>query len=100
MFRTAAGAWISKPTDDTDLINVDIGSYEILKTEMMVDITQIIRTGGVRQVELQDWRRMLNGDSASRWVKDPVYRGAYNDYLSKFPSEAITMVTRFYDFDL
>lgn len=100
LFRTAAGAWISRPTDDTDLINVGPLSYEILKTEMMIDITQIIRTGTVRANELADWRMMLNGTSASRWVKDPPYKGLYADYQTKFPSSAIATVTRTYDFDV
>lgn len=99
-FRTAAGIWISRPTDDTDLVNVGPASYEILKTEMMVDITQIIRTGNVRQSELNDWRLMLNGTSASRWVKDPPYKGLYADYTTKYPSDAIAEVTRYYDFDV
>ena len=100
MFRTAAGVWISRPTDDTDLVNVGPASYEILKTEMMVDITQIIRTGNVRQTELADWRMMLNGQSESRWVKNPLYKGLYNDYTIKYPSDAIAEVTRIYDFDV
>ncbi len=100
MFRTAAGVWIARPTDDTDLLNVGPASYEIFKTEMMVDITQIIRTGQVRNSELADWRMMLNGQSASRWVKDPPYHGLYADFTARYPSEAITLVTRTYDFDV
>lgn len=100
MFRTSAGVWISRPTDDSDLVNVGTASYEILKTEMMVDITQIIRTGNVRANELADWRRMLNGDAASRWVKDPYYKGLYADYLTKFPSNAIVQSTSTYTFDV
>lgn len=100
MFRTAAGVWIAVPTLDTDLVNVGPASYEILKTEMMVNITQEIRIGNVRQAELTDWRLMLNGQSQSRYVKDPPYHGLYQDYLSKFPSSAIATVTRLYEFDV
>lgn len=100
MFRTAAGVWISRPTQDSDLVNVGPASYEILKTEMMVDITQMIRIGAVRAAELADWRMMLNGQPASRWVKDPPYHGLYQDYMTKFPSDAIVEVTRTYDFDV
>lgn len=99
-FRTSAGVWISRPTDDTDLVNVGPASYEILKTEAMVDITQIIRTGNVRAQELQDWRMMLNGQPESRWVKNPLYKGLYNDYMNKFPSDAIMESTKYYDFDV
>ena len=99
MFRTAAGAWIQTPTSDTDLVNVGTGSYEILKTEMMIDITQEIRQGAVRATELADWRLMLNGTSASRYVKDPPYHGLYQDYMAKFPSSAIVTTTRLYTFD-
>lgn len=100
LFRTSAGVWISRPTDDSDLVNVGPASYEILKTEMMIDITQMIRTGNVRQAELNDWRLMLNGQPQSRYVKDPPYHGLYADYLSKFPSSQIVTVTRTYDFDV
>lgn len=100
MFRTAAGVWISRPTDDSDLVNVGPSSYEIFKTEMMVDITQIIRTGNVRISELADLRNQLNGQPTSRWVKDPPWRGLYSDYLSKFPSDSIVEATRNYIFDV
>lgn len=100
MFRTAAGVWIAVPTLDTDLVNIGPASYEILKTEMMINITQEIRIGNVRQAALTDWRLMLNGQSQSRYVKDPPYHGLYQDYLSKFPSSAIATVTRLYEFDV
>lgn len=100
MFRTAAGAWIQSPTLDTDLVNVGPASYEILKTEMMVDITQEIRQGNVRQAELNDWRLMLNGQPQSRYVKDPPYHGLYQDYMRQFPSSAIVQVAKYYEFDV
>lgn len=100
MFRTAAGAWIQAPTLDSDLVNVGPNSYEIFKTEMMVDITQQIRTGAVAQAELADFRLQLNGQPQSRYVKDPPYHGLYADYLMKFPSSQILTVTSVYDFDL
>jgi hypothetical protein len=96
----STGAWKARPTQDTDLVNVMPASYEILKTEMMVDITQIIRTGAVRAQELADWRLMLNGMPESRWVKDPTYKGLYFDYEAKFPSRAIVEQTRYYTFDV
>ncbi len=99
-FRNAAGVWITKPTVDTDLVNVDAASYEILRTEIMIDVTKIIRTGSVRTSELADLRMMLNGQAASRWVKDPPYRGLYSDFTQRYPSEAITLVSKTYDFDL
>ncbi len=100
MFRTAAGSWIAAPTLDTDLVNVGPASYEILKAEMMIDITQEIRTGPVRAAELADWRIMLNGQPPNRYIKDPQYRGLYADYMMKFPSSAIVTQTRHYDFDV
>lgn len=99
MFRTAAGVWIAKPTLDTDLVNVGPASYEILKAEMMIDITQAIRTGSVRQAELADWRMMLNGQPPNKYIKDPQYRGLYADYVNKFPSSAIVTATQTYIFD-
>lgn len=100
MFRTAAGVWIAKPTDDTDLVNVGPLGLEILLNEMMVDITQQIRTGNVRAQELADFRMMLNGQPPNRYVKDPQYRGLYADYVNKFPSSAIPTVTRYYEYDV
>lgn len=100
MFRTAAGIWIQTPTLDTDLVNVGTSSYEIIKTEMMVDITQQIRTGSVRASELSEWRYMLDGQPPSRYVKDPQNRGLYANYQNKFPSSAIVTATSTYTFDV
>lgn len=100
LFRTVAGAWIAVPTLDTDLVNVSLSSYEILKTEMMVDITKEIRQGAVQQTELTAWQLMLNGQPQSRYVKDPPYHGLYADYTKMYPSSAIITVTRTYDFDV
>lgn len=99
LFRTATGTWIQIPTLDTDLVNVGTLSYEILKTEVMIDVTQIIRTGAVRQAELADWRMMLNGQPPNRYVREPQYRGLYSDYMNKFPSSAIVNSTKTYDYD-
>lgn len=99
LFRTAGGVWIGTPTLDTDLVNVNSAAYEILKTEMMIDITQAIRTGAVRASELADCRLMLNGQPQSRYVKDPPYHGLYADYLRQFPSSAIVTRTKTYQFD-
>lgn len=100
LFRTSAGAWIYEPTTDSDLVNVGPASYEILKTEMMIDVTQQIRTGAVLTQQINEWRLMLNGQPQSRYVKDPPYHGLYADYLAKFPSSQIITTTRTYDFDV
>lgn len=100
LFRTVAGVFINAPTQLTDLLNVGPASYEILQAEMMVDITQQIRTGPTRVAELADWRMMLNGQPPNRYIKDPQYRGLYADYAVSFPSSAITTATRTYDFDV
>lgn len=100
MFRTSAGVWIAAPTLDTDLVNVGPNSYEILKTEMMVDITQQIRTGAVMDQQLTEWRLQLNGQSEGRYIKDPPMHGLYRDYLSKFPSSQIITATNTYEFDV
>lgn len=100
MFRTAAGAWINTPTLDTDLINVGPLSYEILKCEMMVELTMQLRVGTLRTQELNNWREMLDGTPENRYVKNPNYTGLYHEYLKMFPSSAIVTATRTYDFDL
>lgn len=99
LFRTTTGTWLYVPTVDTDLLNVNPASYEIIKTEMMIDITQQIRTGTVLAEQLQDWRLMLNGQPQSRYVKDPPYHGLYADYLRQFPSSAIVTSQNYYEFD-
>lgn len=100
LFRTAAGVWIQVPTADTDLVNVGTASYEIFKSEMMVDVVQQIRTGNVLAQQIADWRLMLNGQPQSRYVKDPPYHGLYADYLMQYPSSRITTRTSLYRFDL
>lgn len=100
MFRTAAGVWMSRPTSDSDLVCVGPLGYQILIAEMMIEITQNIRTGGIRAQELTDWRMMLNGQPPNKYIKDPQYRGLYADYVNKFPSSAIPTVTRYYEYDV
>lgn len=100
LFKDINGNWISRPSANTDTVCVSPSSYEILKTEMMLDITRDIRTGAVRQTELNDLRLMLNGQPQSRYVKDPPYHGLYADYLSMYPSSAILNRTNNYEFDL
>lgn len=99
MFRSPTGAWKSKPTADTDLINVGPASYEILKAEIMVDVVREIRTGNQMGQELQEYRTVLNGQPPNRYIKDPQYRGLYADYVNKFTSSAIQTITRTYNYD-
>lgn len=99
LFRTSAGVWIATPTAETDLVNVGPASYEIFKAEMMIDVTQIIRTGSVLATQLQDWRKMLNGEPATNRNVSPS-AGLYSDYVRQFPSSAITTITKTYEFDL
>lgn len=100
LFRTSAGVWIQSPTTDTDLVNVSPSSYEILKAEMMVDITKIIRLDKVRDRELAEWRQVLNGQAQNRYLKDRPDQGLYANYLSMFPSSSIRTITKTYNFDL
>lgn len=100
LFRSTAGVWKATPTSDTDLVNIGPASYEIFKAEMMVDVTQQIRTGNVLAQQIADWRLMLNGQPQSRYVKDPPYHGLYQDYLGQYPSSRITTRTSVYTFDL
>ena len=100
LFTSSTGAWKAVPTLDTDIACVGPASYEILKTEMMIDVTKEIRTGAVQQTELADWRLMLNGTAASRYVKDPPYHGLFQDYMAKYPSSAIVTASRHYTFDV
>ena len=99
LFMSNTGVWKAVPTADTDIVCVSPTSYEILKTEMMVDITQVIRIGNIRTEELADWRLQLNGQPQSRYVKDPPYHGLYADYLAMYPSSAIKTITKTYVFD-
>lgn len=100
LFRTSTGVWIQTPTTDTDLVNVSTASYEILKAEMMVDITQQIRIGNVQAQELSEWRHMLEGQPQSRYVRDVSDKGLYFNYSRQFPSSAIVTRTSAYKFDI
>lgn len=100
MFMTSAGVWIQRPTSDTDVVVCGPMGYQILKAEMMVDITQNIRTGNVRAQELADLKQVLNGQPPNRYIKDPQDRGLYANYVNKFPSSAIPTVTRYYEYDV
>lgn len=100
LFRTSAGVWIQSPTADTDLINVSITSYEILKAEMMMDITRQIRTGSVQQQQMADWQLILEGVPQSRYNSTPGNIGLYKNYLRMFPSSSIVTSTKTYQFDV
>lgn len=100
MFRTSAGVWISTPTDDTDLVNVGPATYEILQNEMMIDITKQIRQSPLKEQEVTEFRRVLNGEPQTRYNKDPRDIGLYAEYTKKFPGQAIVQKSRTYDFDV
>lgn len=100
LFRDTSGAWKQAPTLDTDLINVGISSYEILKAEIMIEITMQIREGSLREQEISEWRRMLDGTPENRYVKNPNFTGLYHEYSKMFPSSAIVTQTRTYNFDV
>ena len=100
MFRTSSGSWIQTPTSDTDLVNVSVSSYSIFLQEMMKDIVKLIRIGNERTQELAEITKELDGQSESRYVKNPANNGLYNQYLSMFPSSAILTKTQYYNFDL
>ncbi|MBK3666172.1 hypothetical protein JJE66_33745 [Bradyrhizobium diazoefficiens] len=100
LFRTAAGAWEYTPVDDTDIVCVGPATYEILKAEMMIDITQDIREGLTRDRELNDWRIMLNGANPNRYIRDPKDQGLYSQYLQDFPSNSIPTISRTYTWDV
>lgn len=100
LFRASTGTWIQTPTTDTDLVNVSPSSYEILKAEMMIDITEQIRIGAVQAQQLAEYRRVLDGQPESRYMKNPNDLGLYKNYVRMFPSSAIQTRTQVYDFDL
>ena len=84
LFKNSAGVWISKPTDDTDTINLDndainIFQYELLK-EAAFEIESSNSGGDIEFANLK-----LHGDSSS---SDPKMRiGLYGKYARDYPDQ-------------
>jgi hypothetical protein len=100
LFRSSSGTWKSVPTDDTDLINIGMTSYEIFFAELMKEITQIIRVGSVLATQLAMWDVVLDGKSSNRYTPDPKDLGLYTNYGRMYPSSAIQTSTRLYNYDV
>ena len=81
LFRNAAGTWINKPTADTDIVNLDEDSYNILLFILSYLVTQKI------QVEDGVFDRNFFDDELTKAVKE---------YKSNYRSEAIRPQSNYY----
>ena len=91
LFRTSAGAWISKPTSDSDIVNLSEVSYKIFEAEISRIITQQVE-GAMGIFDYTYWNTQLEGADGTG-----ENTGLYADYLAQFPSERLESTTTYYD---
>jgi len=98
LFRNTAGTFIEKPLADTDLINLENDSYNIMLYEC-ARIAAIEIQGTDSRIDVIEYEKELYGDPSKG---DRV--GLYKQYARSYPSEAekkrlfyYTMPTRTYD---
>ena len=91
LFRSSAGTWISKPTADSDIVNLSEVSYKIFEAEISRLITQQVQ-GAMGVVDFTYWNNLLEGADGTG-----ENTGLYADYLSQFPSERMESSTTYYD---
>lgn len=91
LFRTSAGAWISKPTSDSDIVNLSEVSYKIFEAEISRFITQQVE-GAMGIFDYTYWNTQLEGADGTG-----ENTGLYADYLAQFPSERLESTTTYYD---
>lgn len=92
LFRSSAGIWLEKPTanDESDIINLSTGSYNILLYEVMSIVPQE-NQGEDSQFNFDYFDRKLNGDGNQQ--------GLYERYALQNPSEEILGQSEYYQFD-
>lgn len=91
LFRTSAGAWISKPTSDSDIVNLSEVSYKIFEAEISRIITQQVE-GAMGIFDYTYWNTQLEGADGTG-----ENTGLYADYLAQYPSERLESTTTYYD---
>jgi len=93
LFRTNAGTWISKPTVDTDIVNLSEVSYKIFEAEICRALAQQVQ-GVMGAFDYNYWNNMLEGDGTDN---SDTREGLYDRYLRQFPSERLEGETMYYD---
>ncbi len=83
LFQNSSGTYIEKPTADTDLINLDTDSYNLL----------LIKTAEKASQQIQGEDNNFDFE-----VFRDEYESAVKDYNQKYPSEAIKTQIRYYRF--
>lgn len=93
LFRTSGGTWIESHTDDTDIINLDTESYNLLISECMLAISQQVQ-GEDSNFDIAYFKNHLYGDASS--PDQTRRRGAYKQYMMQNPSESIQIQSSYY----
>ena len=94
LFKTSGGTWIESHTDDTDIINLDTESYNLLIAECMLAISQQIQ-GEDSNFDMNYYRTMLYGDPAAPSTERRM--GAYKQYMASNPSESVKLQSTYYN---
>jgi hypothetical protein len=85
IFRPVSGStWLTLPTDDTDIVNLEIEAQNILMNECAV----LISEGLQNEAEAQKYYTRLHGDNQKQ--------GLYAQYRKDKPSETIRPNSRWY----
>lgn len=87
LFRNSSGTWINKPTSDSDIINLDEDSYNILLMEVMIEVSRQV-AGEDATFDINEAEKDLYG-TGNRV-------GLYQLYNKKYPGEAIKPIGSYY----
>ena len=82
LFENSAGTWIRKPTDDTDIINLDEDGYNLFLNECGVLACQQMQ-GADSAEDKKFFNEQLYGDGTRENL------GLYSKYKSDHPSESL-----------
>lgn len=93
LFRNTSGTWISKPTSDSDIINLSPVSYKIFEAEVSRIIAQQVQ-GAMGIFDYTYWNAMLEGDNEDN---NDRRQGLYDRYMAQFPSERIEGAVDYYN---
>lgn len=86
LFQNSSGTWISKPTDDTDQINLDEDGYNLYLFECGILACQQMM-GEDAEADKREFKSQLNGDPNSPSAEGRA--GLYNKYKADHPSQAL-----------
>lgn len=96
LFTDATGAtWKEEPTDDSDLIRLDVDGINLLTYEFMLTLQQELK-GKNMAIDYSYFRTQLYGQFGQRGIQ--LTEGLYQLFQAMYPSQVIDRQDDYYDF--